>query len=184
MNWPLLWRQMTFRTSTQCFPTWPTASTNTPIKIVSADDLRKCIAQYPSVFIFDGLDEVASSTSRELVLKSIREFWIDVGNYNADVLSIATSRPQGYNSEFSRANHTHRRLVPLHRDLGIRFAERLVEVRYGANRERKDIVLGRLKRGIRQRINISVDALPSSDYDYGRLSRQDGPAARNAVGSV
>ena len=115
---------------------------------VSADDLRKCFAKYPSIVIFDGLDEVSSSVARELVLKSIREFWIDVSNLNADVLSIATSRPQGYGKEFSTAYYMHRRLVPIPKDLGMHFAERLVEVRYRGDRDRKATLLGRLARAL------------------------------------
>ena len=113
---------------------------------VLADDVRSWIGQYPSVIIFDGLDEVPSSSNREAVLRAIQDFWIDASNVNADILSIATSRPQGYNRDFSPDYYEHRALVPLSPQLGRHFAERLADVRYGTDLDRKAKVLGRLER--------------------------------------
>lgn len=113
---------------------------------VSVDDVKQWLAHYPSLFIFDGLDEVPSSSNRDQVLKSIREFWVDVNNLNADVLAIATSRPQGYNEDFSPEYYQHQWLVHLDQQLGNHFAARLVDVRYGTDADRKEKVLARLKR--------------------------------------
>ena len=113
---------------------------------ISADDIRQWIGQYPSVIIFDGLDEVPSSSNRQQVLASIRDFWVDANHYGADILAIATSRPQGYNEDFSSAYYQHRWLVHLPKELGRHFAKRLVDVRYGTDSDRKDKVLSRLER--------------------------------------
>lgn len=113
---------------------------------ISPRDLRRFLAHYPSVFIFDGLDEVPASSNRHDVLDTIRDFWIEASNINADILSIATSRPQGYNKDFSPLHYQHHQLAELSEDLGWRFAERLAEVRYGGNSERKQKVLRRLRR--------------------------------------
>ena len=113
---------------------------------VSADDIKQWLAHYPSLFVFDGLDEVPSSSNRDQVLESIREFWIDATNNNADVLAIATSRPQGYNEDFSPEYYQHQWLVHLDKQLGNHFAKRLVDVRYGTDADRKEKVLGRLER--------------------------------------
>ena len=112
---------------------------------VAADDIRQWLTQYPSVIVFDGLDEVPSSSNREQVLASIRDFWVDVSP-DADVLAIATSRPQGYNEDFSPAYYRHHWLVPLSKPRGRHFAQRLVDVRYGTDADRKEKVLGRLER--------------------------------------
>ena len=45
---------------------------------VSADDIKQWLANYPSLFVFDGLDEVPSSSNRDQVLESIRDFWVEV----------------------------------------------------------------------------------------------------------
>ena len=113
---------------------------------VSADDLRRFLAVYPSVIIFDGLDEVPASSNRDQVLDAIRDFWIDASNANADILSIATTRPQGYNEDFSPQYYEHRQLAELSEQLGWHFAQRLAEVRYRTDEDRKQRVLGRLKR--------------------------------------
>ena len=113
---------------------------------VSADDIKQWLAHYPSLVIFDGLDEVPSSSNRDQVLESIREFWVDADILNADVLAIATSRPQGYNEDFAPAFYEHQSLVYLDEELGHHFAERLVDARYGTDADRKRIVLGRLER--------------------------------------
>ena len=113
---------------------------------ISADDIRQWIGQYPSVIVFDGLDEVPSSSNRQQVLASIREFWVDANHHGADILAIATSRPQGYNEDFSSSYYQHRWLVPLSKELGSHFAKRLVDVRYGTDSDRKEKVLSRLER--------------------------------------
>ena len=116
---------------------------------ISVDDLRRFLAVYPSVFIFDGLDEVPASSNRDQVLDAIRDFWIDASNANADILSIATSRPQGYNEDFSPLYYQHRELAELSHQLGWHYAQRLAEVRYRTDEDRKQKVLSRLDRAFR-----------------------------------
>ena len=113
---------------------------------VSIDDLKGWFTRFPSIIIFDGLDEVPSSSNRDQVLEAIRDFWVDASDANADILAIATTRPQGYNEDFSPSYYHHQRLAPLSKDLGKRFARRLTEIRYGSDIDRKDKVLNRLDR--------------------------------------
>ena len=115
-------------------------------RTVSTDDLRDWFANYPSVIIFDGLDEVPSSSNRDQVLAAIRDFWVDASALNADILSIATTRPQGYNEDFSPSLYQHQKLAPLSKELGRHFAQRLADVRYGSDLDRKAKVLSRLDR--------------------------------------
>ena len=115
---------------------------------VSVRDLKQWFSKYPAIIIFDGLDEVPSSSNRDQVLEAIQDFWVDVSGLNADVLAIATSRPQGYNNEFSPAYYRHRWLTPLTNQRALHFGERLVKVRYGTDLDRTDKVIERLKRAI------------------------------------
>ena len=101
------------------------------------------------LIIFDGLDEVPASSNRDQVLDAIKEFWLEASNANADVLAIATSRPQGYNEDFSALYYSHRQLAELSDELGWHFAQRLAEVRYRTDEDRKQKVLERLKRAFR-----------------------------------
>ena len=116
---------------------------------ISVDDLRRFLAPYPSVFIFDGLDEVPASSNRDQVLDAIRDFWIDASNANADILAIATSRPQGYNEDFSPSYYQHRELAELSHQLGWHFVQRLAEVRFRTDEDRKQTVPSRLDRAFR-----------------------------------
>ena len=115
---------------------------------VSIGDLKRWLSKYPAIVVFDGLDEVPSSSNRDQVLEAIRDFWVDVSRLDADVLGIATSRPQGYNNEFSPAFYRHRWLTPLTNQHALHFGQRLAEVRYGTDVDRKDKVLERLRRAI------------------------------------
>ena len=115
---------------------------------VSIRDLKNWFSKYPAIVIFDGLDEVPSSSNRDQVLEAIQDFWVDVSSLNADVLAIATSRPQGYNNEFFPAFYRHRWLTPLTNQHALHFGGRLVEVRYGLDMDRKERVIERLKRAI------------------------------------
>ena len=116
---------------------------------ISPNELRLFLSNYPSVIIFDGLDEVPASSNRDQVLDAIRDFWIEASNSNADILAIATSRPQGYNEDFSPVYYRHRKLAELSEKLGWHFAKRLAERRYRTDEDRKQKVLARLKRAFR-----------------------------------
>ena len=124
---------------------------------VSVNDLRRFLAVYPSVFIFDGLDEVPASSNRDQVLDAIKDFWIDASHANADILSIATSRPQGYNEDFSPLNYQHQELAELSDELSRHFAQRLVEVRFRSEEDRKKRVLDRLERALSDESTAVID---------------------------
>ena len=116
---------------------------------IPADELRQFLSLHPSIIIFDGLDEVPASSNRDQVLDAIRYFWVETHNSNADILAIATSRPQGYNEDFSPSYYRHRQLTELSEKLGWHFAKRLAEMRYRTDEDRKKKVLGRLRRAFR-----------------------------------
>ena len=116
---------------------------------ITVNDLRRFLSVYPSVIIFDGLDEVPASSNRDQVLDAIRDFWIDVTGANADILAIATSRPQGYDEDFSPLHYRHQQLAELSDELSWHVAQRLTEVRYRLDEDRKERVLERLERAVR-----------------------------------
>jgi hypothetical protein len=114
--------------------------------LVSADDLRGWLAAYPWVLILDGLDEVPASSNRSDVLSAIRDFWVDAAQINADILVIATSRPQGYNNDFSPRHYAHRWLAPLSAERAMKYAELLVRLRFAADEDRQNKIIERLER--------------------------------------
>ncbi len=113
---------------------------------LSIDDFRDWLAGYPWLIILDGLDEVPASSNREEVLAAVRDFWIDATQCNADVLVVATTRPQGYNDDYSPELYQHKWLAPLSTARAMHYARLLAKARYGSDQDRYDRVVKRLER--------------------------------------
>ena len=72
------------------------------------EDLEFLLLNIPSVFIFDGLDEVPVSSNREQVLKEINGFTeVYLRRLNSDSMIISTTRPQGYSKDFDSVKYKH-----------------------------------------------------------------------------
>lgn len=110
------------------------------------EDFRDWLGAYPWLLVLDGLDEVPASSNRAAVLDAIKAFWIDAADCNADLLVIATTRPQGYNDDFSPAQYQHRWLLPLSKARALHYAGRFAELRYARNAERQEKIVSRLQR--------------------------------------
>ena len=112
---------------------------------ISAEDLRSWLVAYPWLLVLDGLDEVPSSSNRDEVLQAVQDFLVQATTSNADLLLVATTRPQGYNDDFSPHYYRHKSLVPLSVPRAMHYADRLAHVRYGNDSERVNRVIARLK---------------------------------------
>lgn len=110
------------------------------------DDMRNWLSSYPWLLALDGLDEVPASSNRIEVLQKIDDFLIDAQECNADLLIIATSRPQGYNDDFAEKYYCHLVLAPLSRLNALHYAERLLSRRWGGNEEKAALFLQRINR--------------------------------------
>lgn len=67
---------------------------------VTAASLGTWLVRWPTIVLFDGLDEVTSPQVRSRVIEEIREFALDCEGKNADVFIVLTTRPTGYNERF------------------------------------------------------------------------------------
>jgi hypothetical protein len=94
----------------------------------------------------DGLDEVPPSSNRRDVLSAIQEFWIDGAQLKADLLVLATTRPQGYEHDFSPRFYSHRYLAPLSPLRAMHYCRRLAASRYGNDKDRERRIVDRLHR--------------------------------------
>ncbi len=110
----------------------------------SVEDVREWLANYPWLIVFDGLDEVPATRNRDDVMSSISSFWSEVADVDADVLVVGTTRPQGYNDEFSPRYYIHRYLAPLSPRRALDYAERLANTRHSGDSTRRSVVLRRL----------------------------------------
>ncbi|MEV7051961.1 NACHT domain-containing protein [Streptomyces anulatus] len=111
---------------------------------VTPQDLREWLIAFPWLLLLDGLDEVPASSNRDQVLAVINEFLIDVEEASADVMIVATTRPQGYTEEFSPSNYLHLELNALGKERALHYARKLATARHGADSERTSRLMGRL----------------------------------------
>lgn len=127
---------------------------------ISTDNFRSWLGTYPWLLILDGLDEVPSSSNRDQVLQAVSDFWVDAAEANADILVIATTRPQGYNSEFAPENYTHLYLTPLSERRALHYGARLANARYGPSSERANKVIDRLARACGEEATLRLMQSP------------------------
>lgn len=127
---------------------------------VSESDLRSWLGAYPWFLVFDGLDEVPASTNRVQLMTALSEFLLDARSDNADMLIVATSRPQGYSDDFSPDSYRHLWLTPLPPADALHYASRLVDVRYGLESDRGALLLGKLERATRQEATVRLMQSP------------------------
>lgn len=126
----------------------------------SPDDLRRWLKFYPWLIVLDGLDEVPATSNRNQVLEATTEFFSQAAVLDADVLVVATTRPQGYNDEFSPRFYTHRYLSPLSEERALHYAERLTKSRYAAEPARKAKILRRLRAALEQETTARLMRTP------------------------
>ncbi|WP_433326534.1 NACHT domain-containing protein [Spirillospora sp. CA-294931] len=124
------------------------AKTNSDLMI---SQFQALLTAYPCIIILDGLDEVPASTNRSQVLSAVKDFWADIAtsritDSGIDALVIATSRPQGYNEDFSPKFYSHRWMVPLSPAQAIEYGEKLAAVRFSGDTDRVAKVQGRIHR--------------------------------------
>ncbi|MDN3935381.1 hypothetical protein QWJ39_03500 [Arthrobacter sp. YD4] len=108
--------------------------------------MRRWLRSFPWIVFIDGLDEVPASSNRAAVLAAIRDFEIEVATAEGDVSTIATTRPQGYNDEFSPEYHRHFTLARLSEEIALEYASGLISIRSGQGTEASRRTMLRLER--------------------------------------
>jgi hypothetical protein len=139
---------------------------------LSADHLRAWLHEYPWLVILDGLDEVPASSNRTQVLAATKDFLVDIATCEADVLLIATTRPQGYNAEFAPERYQHLWLAPLSIPRALHYGETLVALTYRRDSQRKAEVLSRLQDAARVNATARLMESPLQVTIMSRLLAQ------------
>lgn len=122
--------------------------------------LLEWLREWPWVVVLDGLDEVADPDIRETMLSAISEFFVDAGQAEADLLVVATTRPQGYRDEFSPRFYDHLTLLPMDPGNSVDYAEHLAAVRYAQDPELQIKVMERLKAAAAEPITARLMRTP------------------------
>jgi hypothetical protein len=111
---------------------------------VDRDDLHRWLGAYPWLLVLDGLDEVPASSNRDDVLEQIQAFGAQCATRSADILIIATSRPQGYGEAFERHLYCHNYLLPLSTLRALHYARGLTDACYAHDVQLKTDIMDRL----------------------------------------
>lgn len=116
---------------------------------VDAKALLAFFDRFPILVVLDGLDEVPASANRDAVVSAIQTFiYYQRGadfHRGADILAVASTRPQGYRGEFEWQPTT---LLPLETNHARTYAERLIRERNRTDKERQAIVRERFERAL------------------------------------
>jgi hypothetical protein len=112
---------------------------------ITASDLALWLGRWPWLLVLDGLDEVASPYLRERVTAGVSNFLVDAAAVKADVLVVATTRPQGYAGEFGAEEYERLDLMPLDANAAMTYAHRLTAARFHDNDELRQQVQTRLQ---------------------------------------
>jgi len=111
---------------------------------VDLEDLKGWLSIYPWLVVLDGLDEVPPSSNRDDVVRMIEHFRVDAASCNADILILATTRPQSYSREFPADLFNHLYLIPLAPKHALRYGRLLAIARCGADEGRRDDLVASL----------------------------------------
>ncbi|MEO5994497.1 MAG: hypothetical protein ABIP92_13220, partial [Arthrobacter sp.] len=103
------------------------------------------LERWPWLVVLDGMDEVADQAAREELLRHVDEFRDEAAQRDADLLLIATTRPQGYADEFDPAYYEYLHLRPLEAAEAVQYAERLAAARHVADLDRREQIVARVR---------------------------------------
>lgn len=106
--------------------------------VVERSKVRRWMREYPWIVILDGFDEVPASGERHAVLDAISQFESEAFEADADVLSVLTSRPQGYNQALSTQEWEHWWLVDLPTEKALAYAKDLSLAQYPEDETRRE----------------------------------------------
>lgn len=147
-----------------------------PITVAEA---KRLLAAWPLLVVLDGMDEVAAARNREEVSARIADFFTEMAALRADVFTVCTSRPVGFDHD-PEIDYEELHLTPLDPIQAVRYASRLVACRFPDNPERQELTLERLVEASRR---VDTARLMTSPLQVTILSllleqRRQAPASR------
>lgn len=150
-----------------------------PIDVAQA---KRMAAAWPLLVVLDGMDEVASARNRSEVSERISDFLTEMAALQADVFTVCTSRPIGFEQD-ADVDYEELYLEPLHSKHAMAYASRLLSRRFAEDPDRKHQTLERLEKSSQ---NADTARLMTSPLQVTILSlileqRRQAPASRYAL---
>ncbi len=112
---------------------------------VTARHMRNWLQSFPWLLVLDGLDEVPETSNRSALIQRVNDFQIEADESGADLVIVATTRPQGYTDEFSPENFRHYLLKPLSPIHALAYGQKLATARHGAQSDKALQLIARLE---------------------------------------
>ncbi|MFC4603499.1 NACHT domain-containing protein [Rhodococcus kronopolitis] len=111
---------------------------------ISVPEAKRLLTAWPLLLVLDGMDEVASADNRLDVSTRIADFLSEMAALRADVFTVCTSRPIGFERD-SDIDYQELQLTPLAVSDAMRYASRLLSKRFADNPDRQVQTLERLE---------------------------------------
>ena len=102
--------------------------------------VHKILKAWPSLLIFDGLDEVIEPELSQQMISCIYEFLTRAEQSDADIQVIATSRPTSYKDQYSPELFWHLELQPLSPAKATEYAANWTHIKEPSQDERKRLL--------------------------------------------
>jgi hypothetical protein len=110
---------------------------------INVSEAKRLLTAWPLLVVLDGMDEVASADNREEVSDRISDFLTEMATLRADVFTVCTSRPIGFERDLD-IDYEELHLTPLDRSDAMHYATRLLACRFAGNPDRQEQTLERL----------------------------------------
>lgn len=149
---------------------------------IRVNEIARLIKQWPVLVVLDGMDEVASADNRGAVTACISDFLSEMAAMQADVLTVCTSRPVGFERD-DEIDYEELDLLPLPLKDAIHYADRLLASRFPDDLDRQEETLQRLRQAA---TNGETSRMMTSPLQVTILSllleqRKRAPASRYAL---
>src|SRR6185437_3731436 len=108
------------------------------------------LEEWPWLVVLDSLDEVADQKARDEILQHVTEFQDMAAEHDADLLLVATTRPQGYADEFDPSCFEYLTLRPLEQSEAVHYADRLAAARHADDPDKHEEVVERVRSAVRE----------------------------------
>jgi len=149
---------------------------------ITVSEAKRLLTAWPALVVLDGMDEVASATNRDEVSSRIADFLSEMAALKADVLTVCTSRPIGFEQD-PEIQYQELILTPLTPGHAVHYAERFLACRFSDNLDRQEETLGRLKAATRSAETARLMTTPLQVTILSLLleQRRRAPASRFAL---